>query len=101
MNEGAKQAYLDKMSAYLSEWAAKIDVVKAKIAQGTADVRIDYHNQIEVWQAKEPVLIQKMNELRLASADGFETMKSGVQNVWNEIKTIMDSTEDKKNEKHQ
>ena len=96
MNDGAKQAYLDKMTAQLREWSAKVDVVKAKVAQGAADIRIDYHNQIESWQGKESVFKEKIEELRLAGADGYESIKSGVQKTWNELTALVSTLEGKK-----
>ena len=98
MNDNIKQAYLDKMSAQLKEWGAKVEVVKAKFAQGGADMRIDYHKKIEDWQQKESVLKTKMEELRKAGVDGYESVKASVQNAWNEVNGLIDSLEENKND---
>jgi len=95
MNEQIKQAYLDKSSAQLKEWEAKVDVVKAKVAQGAAVVRIDYHSQIERWQEQEQSFKLKLEELRATGVESFETMKSNVQNIWNEIGSLIQSLEEK------
>ena len=94
MNDGAKQAYLDKMAAQIKEWGAKVEVLEAKAAKGAAGVRVDYHNQLESWRKQETVLQQKMEELRAAGADKFEILKSGVQNVWVEINKLLETTKE-------
>ena len=99
MNDATKQAYLDKMSAQLREWGAKVDVVKAKLAQGTADIRIDYHKQIESWHEQELAFKHKMTELGAVGADGFEVMKTAAQKSWNEVTSFVDNLESKINEK--
>ena len=96
MNEGAKQAYLDQKAAQLKEWSAKVDVLKARVTQGTAGIRIEFHNQIESWQQKEPLLRQKIEELRSAGTDTFESVKSKVQHAWDEVSTLVESLGDKK-----
>lgn len=95
MNQETKQAYLDRSAAQISEWSAKLDVVRAKVAQASADVRIDYHKQIDSWQEKQTAFKQKVDELRASGAEGFETIKTGAQNVWNELSTLVQSLEEK------
>lgn len=96
MNEDAKKAYIDKKNAQLAEWKAKIDVVKAQIGKGTANARIEYHEQLESWQKKEPVFKSKLEEIRAVGADGFEAIKSGAETVWSELNSIITSLQEKK-----
>ncbi len=98
MNDASRQATLDKMTAQLQEWGARADVIKAKLAQGAADIRIDWHRQMETWGEKESVFKAKMEEIRSASADGLENLKSGAQGVWSEITALFASIEENKNE---
>ncbi len=101
MKNEVKQAYLDKMSADLREITAKVEVVKARVAKGSAEIRLEYHKRIEKWNATETILKKKMDDLRTVGVEGYEAMKTGVQSAWNEVTTIMSSLEQKdKNEKH-
>jgi hypothetical protein len=101
MTTEMKQAYLDKMNAQLREWTAKVEVVKARVAKGTADVRLDYHKRIENWNERESTFKSKIEELKGATAEGYENMKSGLQKMWDEVSHLVSSIEDnKKNEKH-
>lgn len=98
MNEGTKQAYLDKAAAQIREWRASIDVITARIAKSSADARIEYHKQFEAWTEKESTFKQKLEELKTASADGFETLKAGAQSAWSELNTSIKSLEEKTND---
>lgn len=79
------------MNAQLREWAAKFDVVKAQGAKAAAEVKIDYHKQIENWAEKETVFKQKLDELASAGADRFEALKAGTENMWTELKSKIES----------
>ena len=97
MTEEIKQAYVDKMSAQLREVGAKVEVVKARIAKSTAEVRIAYHKQIAEWNDKETLLKTKMEELRQAGSESFESIKWKVQNLWTEVAELSTSIEENKN----
>lgn len=96
MNKATKDAYLDKMSAQLDLWSARLDVVKAKVAKGSADVRIDYQKQISDWQNKETAFKAKMEELRTAGTEGYEAVKASAQSAWTELNIIVEKFGDKK-----
>ncbi len=95
MNQDTKHAYADKMAAQLKEWGAKADVVKAKIAKGTADARIDYHEWVADWHKKESAFRSKLEEVKEASAEGFEKVKAGAQIIWDELSNLMHRASDK------
>lgn len=96
MNEGEKQAYLDRVAAQIREWGAKIEVIKAKAAKEAAGVRVEYHKNIASWSEKESVLNQKVEALKTASADSYENVKAGVQGVWTELTNLFKSIEGNK-----
>jgi hypothetical protein len=101
MNDQIKQAYLDKMDAQLREVTAKVEVVKARVAKGSANIQLDFHKRMEAWGEKETSLKTKMDELRAAGVDRFDAMKTGVQDIWNDVTTLITSIEENKNnEKH-
>lgn len=91
MNQGANKAYADKLTAQLQEWSAQVDVLKAKAAKGAANVRIDFHEQIESWQDKESALRKKIDALSAKGAEGYEAMKADVQTAWDETNSFIQS----------
>lgn len=92
MNEATRQAYVDKMNGHLKEWTAKFEVLKAKGSVMAADVKIEYNKKIEDWQKKELDLHKNLDELCTAGLDRFETMKSGIERTWTELKTAIETT---------
>ncbi len=99
MNDGAREAYLDKASAQMNEWKAKIEVIKSQLEKGSAEVRVDMHNKIEEWQKKESLMKTKIDELFASSAETYEDMKNGVQNMWAELSAYIEQFDDKTKEK--
>lgn len=98
MNAIAKKAYQDEMAAQLREWAATVEVVKARIAKGTSASRVEYRARIKSWNKKEPAIIEKLKELKLcsvASAKKYAAMKSGVQTARAELNQLIESLEEK------
>ncbi len=95
MNTETKQAYLDKTVAQLGEWNGRLDALKARASQFNEDVRTDYNQKIESWQEKQTAFSQSIAELRSSSVDGFENLKSGMQNAGNEIDSLIKTLEEK------
>jgi hypothetical protein len=96
MSEALKQAYLDKTTAQLKEWTARVDTMKAQIAQGTAGVRINFHEHVKSWNEKESAIKLKIDEVGTASAERFEAAKAGVQSIWQEMNVLLETLEGKK-----
>lgn len=96
MTQESKQAYLDKMNAQLREWTAKVEVVKARLAKDTAQVRIDYHNQIEKWTMQESAFKQHLTDLHAIGNEGYESLKGTVQTAWTDLKNLTTAIEENK-----
>ena len=100
MNKDIKQAYLEKMEAQLKEWGAMFEVLKARAAKGTADVKIKYHKQLEDWSKKESDFKDKLKALKDAGEDKFENLKNNVHTTWEDItKFVKSHIDDDKNKK--
>jgi len=68
MNNNRKQAYIDKMSAQLNEWSAKLELsMRADSAE------------------KEAQFKKKLEDLRTAGSEKFESMKTSVHDAWLEL----------------
>lgn len=85
MTDNLKQAYVDKMNAQMKELGAKVEVVKAQIAKGAANFKIDYHTQIDEWHKKEADFGNKLEAVSTSTAEKFETVKGEVQTAWHDI----------------
>jgi hypothetical protein len=87
MNDQTKQAHSDKIDAQINEWNAKLQLSKAKLDNGAATVRVHYAE-------KEAQFIKKLDELRTAGSEKFESMKVGVHDAWLELMRIAKSPAD-------
>ncbi len=86
-----KEAYIDKLTAQLKEWQAKIARLEAKADRVDADTRIMYSKEIEKLRKKRDEAESKIRELKQASEEAWEELKEGTENTWNEIKNTFDN----------
>ena len=88
MNDKRK-AYEEKFDAQLSEWSAKIDLLKAKADKAKAEVKIEYYKNIEALQTKQNDAKAKLRALKSAGDGAWEDLKAGAENAWTEVKTAL------------
>jgi hypothetical protein len=86
-----KKAFEEKFDAQLKEWSAEIARLKVKANRAKAEVKIEYYKTLETLQVKQDAARTKLKELRSAGDDAWEDVKAGAENVWTEIKTILQS----------
>ncbi len=87
----SRDEYIRKMQAKLDEWNAEIDTLAAKGSEVTADVKKEYHAQIESLKAKQVVARQKIEELQQAGESAWGDLKSGADLAWTAIGEAIDS----------
>lgn len=80
-----RQAYEDKWDAQMEEWRAEIAVLNAKADKSKAESRIAYCETVEALQGKHADAKTKLFELRAATEDGWEGLKTDAEKVWNEM----------------
>ena len=90
-----RKAYEEKFDAQLKEWSAEIALLKAKADKARAEAKIEYYKTIETLQGKQNVARTKLQELRAASDDAWEDLKTDAENVWTEVKSAFNSAASK------
>ena len=89
-----KDAYIKKMHAQLDEWDAKLDLLKAQMANVSADANIKFNEQIENLEEQRGRLMAKLDRLEEAGEDAWEDIRDGIDDAWNSItKTIKKASE--------
>jgi uncharacterized coiled-coil DUF342 family protein len=83
---GLKETYQEKMEAQLKEWTARLTELKARADQAGADAKVQLNQQIENLRARKDATQQKLNEIKAASADSWETLKAGTEKALDEMK---------------
>lgn len=86
-----RQAYEDKWDAQMDEWSAEIAVLNARADKSKAESRIEYLETVEALQGKHADAKTKLLELRAATEDGWEGLKTDAEKVWNDVKSAFTS----------
>lgn len=87
----SKDEYIRKMQAKMDEWSAEIEKLTAKAGEVSADVKAEYHEQIESLQAKQAAARQKIEELQQAGEGAWADLKSGIELAWTAMGEAIDS----------
>lgn len=81
----AKEIFEDHLETQLNEWDKQISGLKRKAKKVDADIRRNIDAQLEVHRAQRVTAQNKLKELRQRGEHGWEEIKDGAENIWNEI----------------
>jgi hypothetical protein len=86
-----RKAYEEKFDVQLGELSAQIVLLKAKADKAKAEVKVEYYKTIENLQGKQDAARTKFLELRTVGDDAWEDIKTGAENVRDDVKTAFNS----------
>ncbi len=89
------QEYQEKMEAQLKELAARLEELKGKAAQATADAKAEMTKQIEALKPKLEAAQQKLKELQAASGPAWDKLKEGSEKAMADLKKTWESVKSK------
>ena len=92
MTNETKQAYIDKMDAEFKVISARVDLIKAKVARGAADLKVDYTSQLANWHTKETEFVKELNAIRSSTLETFDHLKVGAQTAWQDLSKFASET---------
>lgn len=81
-----KDEYHHKINAEVSEWDAKLERDRAERKADAADRELDEEADYQEYRAKRQDVSRKLADLRNASEDKWEDMKTGVEKAWLDAK---------------
>lgn len=81
-----QDAYKQKMSAQLKEWAAQINLLEAKVKNVSADIQIMRAKQLAELRVKQNAAYEKMQELEKASGEAWNQVKVTADKIWDDLK---------------
>ncbi len=90
-----REEYIDKLAAQLKEWSVKIDELESKARAAKADVKTGYGNQIRQLKDKRDTATQKLQELKGASSDAWETLKAGTETAWADLRNAVTAAKER------
>lgn len=92
---GRREAYQQKMEAQLKEWAATIELLKAKADKAQAEAKIEYYRELELLRSKLAAAQQKLRGLKAAGDGAWDDLKASLEKAWGELKKGLDSAASK------
>ena len=87
----SREEYIRKLQAKLEVWNAEIDKLGAKAGEVKADIKNEYHEQIESLRAKQATAGVKIDELQQAGEHAWKDMKAGIEHAWNSLEEAIAS----------
>ncbi len=81
--------YVEKLSAQMVEWDAQIDLLKDRAKSAKPEALPDYSSAIAALQLKRDEAAAKLQGISAASDDEWEDLKTGTEQVWGEVRTIL------------
>jgi len=79
------QENLGKLETQLKQWGARLDELVAKADRPAPTARIDNRRRIDDLKAKVQAAQSKLDEVRTAGSERWETLKTGVESAWSEL----------------
>jgi histidinol dehydrogenase len=73
------------MERRLEQFGARLDRLVAKAKEAGAEARTDYRKRIDDLKAKYRVSQSKLDDLRAAGSERWDTVKAGVESAWAEL----------------
>ncbi len=90
-----KEAYQKKMESQFKEWEIKINQLRARAEKVSAEVKIEYYEQINTLRTKQEAARNKFQELKKAGGHAWQDLKAGVETAWKELKSSVDNAASK------
>ena len=91
----SREEYIDKLAAQIKEWSAKVDELESKARAAKANVKNEYGKQIGQIKDKRDTAVQKLQELKGASADAWDTLKAGSEAAWADLKNAVTAAKER------
>ena len=85
----SKELYKAKFDAQLKEWSTKIAHLKAKAELAEANVKVGYLKQVEDLRSKKEETQARLEELKKAGDEAWETLSTGVEQAASELKAAI------------
>ena len=91
----SKDEYKAKIDEQLKEWSIKIAGLKIKAELAEAHMKIEYLKQVEALHVMKEKAQVKLEELKIAGDETWETLKTGLEKAASELKDSINSAIDR------
>ncbi len=80
----------ERIEAQLKEWAAKIELLKAKADKAKAELKVKYGEEIEELQKRKEAAQLKLREIKASGGETLKELKVGVDRKFKDVKGALD-----------
>lgn len=80
-----KRIYIEKLQAQIKEWDAKLNLLKAKADNASADVKIKTMKHAEKVKQQKERIEDQLDKLQEAGEDVWEDIKNGLDDAQEEL----------------
>ncbi len=77
-----KEEYQQKLQVQLDEWGTEIDKLKVVAGKAKTGLQGEYYKEIEELRSQQLAAQKKLHELKGASGEAWEDLKTGVEGAW-------------------
>ncbi len=84
--------YVEDLAAQMVEWDTQIEMLKEKAENATSEQKYEYSRAAAALQLKRDQAAQELLGISTASADDWEDMKAGAEQIWNEVREFFRQT---------
>jgi ribosome-associated translation inhibitor RaiA len=85
--EDSVEENVGKMETQLKKWGAKLDELIAKADEASTEAKVDYHKRVDELKAKHQAATAKLDELKAAGSEKWDSFKTGIESAWSELET--------------
>jgi hypothetical protein len=89
-----RELYKQKYQAQIHEWAAKLDVLKARAERMSAQKQLDAKPRVDAMHAGLESARAKMLDIASATDDKWEQVKKDVEHAWGETRSAVEGAYD-------
>jgi len=79
------QDNVGRLETQLKHWGAQLDEFVAKADRAGTAARIDNRKRIDVLKAKVQAAQSRLDEVKTAGSEKWDTLKTGVETAWNDL----------------
>ncbi|HDP98830.1 MAG TPA: coiled coil domain-containing protein [bacterium] len=86
-----RKSYIDKLSAQLKEWDAKLDEMESKAKWAKSELKENLAEEIEALRSKKEKANNDLKKLQQGGEGAWEELKQGVEKSWDEMKNAFEN----------
>ena len=90
-----RKRYIDQLDAQVQQWRAELERLEAEANKAQADARVEYEQRIRQLSGKPAEAESKVNHMREAQSDAWQSLKDGMEQAVDDLKTAFSQARDK------